>query len=41
MAMIWIPGNCIFIGYTNPKIKVMLTAFISVETANTAVHNIW
>ena len=32
MVMTWIPGNCIFIGYTNPKIKVMLTVFISVET---------
>ena len=30
--MIWIPGNCIFIDYTNLKIKVMLTVFISVET---------
>ena len=31
MVMIWIPGNFIFIGYTNPKIKVSLTVFISVE----------
>ena len=32
MGMIWIPGNSIFIGYTNPKIQVRLTVFISVET---------
>ena len=31
MVTTWIPGKCIFLGYTNPNIQVQLTVFISVE----------
>ena len=33
MVTTWIPGKCIFLGYTNPNIQVQLTIFISVELA--------